>query len=80
MSAQAFHSIKAVRRLFFPSRSEGWIKATFRKAEYGPVLLDGGGWLVSEQAVAEYQRRHAVAPAQDAPVRGRAANLLSFHD
>ena len=79
MKLERFHSVREVRRLFYPSRSERWIKDTFRTGEFGAVLRDSSGWMISEVALAEYQRRHLVGAleVQDLPA-GRRQNLVQF--
>lgn len=52
-----------MKELFFPTRSERWVKNTFSSGAYGRVVRDAGGWLVSESAVGAYQDRHAVGEA-----------------
>lgn len=49
-----------MKERFFPSRTVRWVKDTFRTGQYGPVLRDVGGWLVSETAIEAYQAEHTV--------------------
>jgi hypothetical protein len=60
MKCERYHSVKQVQAQFFPGRSVRWVRATFCDGELGPVIRDAGGWLISETAVSEYQRRHQV--------------------
>jgi hypothetical protein len=83
MKLETFFSVKDVRSRFHPSRCARWIKDTFRTGEFGPVLRDSSGWLISESALLEYQRRHAVVPAAELPVRSsqrssQRSNLVQF--
>jgi hypothetical protein len=80
-----FYSVKDVQGLFFPSRSERWVKDTFKAGAYGQVLRDGAGWMISEQAVARFQEVHLVGsvPAAGAGAcarpmvrRGQLENLV----
>lgn len=76
MKLEKFYSVSQVKEQVFPSRSTRWIKDTFRSGEFGQVLRDDSGWQVSESALLEYQRRHAVGAH---PVRtDQAANLVQF--
>lgn len=67
MKLETFFSVKDVRERFHPSRCARWIKDTFRTGEFGPVLRDASGWLISESALLEYQRRHAVGAVATEP-------------
>ena len=78
MKLQTFFSISDVRERFHPSRGARWIKDTFRTGEYGPVLRDAAGWLISEDALLEYQRRHAVGSPSSATPSDRRGNLVQF--
>ena len=78
MKLQMFFSIRDVRERFHPSRCSRWIKDTFRTGEYGPVLRDASGWLISEDALREYQRRHAVGGEEREPATFRRTNLVQF--
>ena len=78
MKLQMFFSIRDVRERFHPSRCARWIKDTFRNGEYGPVLRDAPGWLISEDALLEYQRRHVVGSESRPPASDRQGNLVQF--
>lgn len=78
VEASLCYSVGEVRRLFFPSRSERWIKDTFRTGEFGRVLRDGKGWMISAEAVAAYQERHAVGAVVVALRPGQLGNLKQF--
>jgi len=54
------YSVQDSRRLFYPSRSDRWVKDTFTDGSYGPVIRDGAGWMISEVALVSYQTRHEV--------------------
>jgi hypothetical protein len=45
---------------FFPSKSERWVRETFKSGELGPVLRDSAGWFISEAAILFYQQQHLV--------------------
>lgn len=45
---------------FFPSKSERWVKETFKSGELGPVIRDSAGWFISEEAILRYQLLHLV--------------------
>jgi len=77
MKLETFFSVVDVRRQIFPTRSVRWIKDTFRTGEFGAVLRDQRGWMVSESAVAGYQSRHRVTAGEFAGP-DRRGNLLQF--
>jgi hypothetical protein len=76
MKPEKYYSVADVERLFFPSRSARWIRETFRTGEYGAVIRDNAGWMVSESALLEYQSRHAVG-ANVTELRSSQKQLIS---
>lgn len=76
---ERFFAVKDVVARFFPSRSERWVKDAFKSGGFGPVLRDGGGWLVSESAIAAYQAHHLVGAVARPPARReQRVNLMQF--
>jgi hypothetical protein len=76
MKADKYFSVATVKDDFFPARSMKWIRNTFRGGKYGPVMREASGWAISEAAIIEYQRQHAV---NIVPLRiGQRSNLKQF--
>jgi len=54
------YSVADVKRLFFPSRSDRWIKDRAKRGAFGTVLRDAGGWMIPESGLRAYLDNHAV--------------------
>ena len=59
---------------FFPSKSERWVKETFKSSTWGPVMRDSAGWFISEEAILHFQQQHLVSLDRAVPLRRSQVN------
>lgn len=73
-----FFSVKLAREVYFPSRSERWIKDKAKAGAFGDCVRDGGGWLFSEAGVLAYLERNRVITTADFSQSATILNLKQF--
>ena len=61
MKPQPLYTVADIRRLFFVSKSDRWVKDKIKAGAFGPtVLRDAGGWMVPISGVVHYLDQHEV--------------------